>query len=272
VSEQSRYDLRLADSLKPGGLDALPDKSVDVAISDPPYSEHTHKKQRRGSSLPDTSGERWRGESRGGAACFNRARHLGFDHITSAEMKIAAEQYARLVRRWVLVFTDNENVGQWLAALMAAGLEHVRVGCWVKLGCTPQFTGDRPASGHESIVIAHPKGRKRWNGGGSHAVWTHPIVLERGAGGEPRVHTTQKPLALMLDLVRAFSEPGELVLDSHAGSGTTGVACLLSGRRFLGFERKPDIHPVGLARLNAATEQRIDVDVEQIGLFAAGSS
>lgn len=262
----SDHVLHLGDCLE--GMATLDEKSVDVAISDPPYSEHTHKKQRRGSSLPDTNGERWHVGSRGGAACFNRARHLGFEHITQDEMEAVSDQYARVVKRWVLVFTDNENVGKWIGALTSAGLEHVRVGAWIKLGCTPQFTGDRPASGHESIVIAHPKGRKRWNGGGSHAVWTHPIVLERGATTEPRVHTTQKPLNLMRDLVAAFTEPGDLVLDSHAGSATTAVACRFLGRRFVGFERDPEVYRVGMLRLAAAREGRIDVRRDQIGLFA----
>jgi site-specific DNA-methyltransferase (adenine-specific) len=49
----------------------------------------------------------------------------------------------------------------------------------------------------------------------------------------------QKPLALMDVLVRLFSEPGELILDPFAGSGTTGVAALRLGRRFVGWEMNP---------------------------------
>ena len=54
-------------------------------------------------------------------------------------------------------------------------------------------------------------------------------------GGDPRTgHQTQKPLALMELLVRLFSDPGELILNPFAGSGTTGVAAIRLGRRFLG--------------------------------------
>lgn len=260
----SDLDLRLGECV--GGMKTLPDKSVGVAISDPPYSEHTHAKVRRGGSThaPDvTTG----GPKR---PVISTSTVLGFDHITQDEMEAVADEYARLVRRWVLVFTDNESVGRWIGALTSAGLEHVRVGAWVKIGCTPQFTGDRPASGHESIVIAHAvraKGRMHWNGGGSHALWTVPIVQDRN-GCEPRVHTTQKPLALVQALVRDFSDPGELVLDSHAGSGTTGVACAMLGRRFVGWERDPKVHAIALQRLASAGEQRVDVNREQIGLFS----
>lgn len=51
-----------------------------------------------------------------------------------------------------------------------------------------------------------------------------------------RVHPTQKPLALFEYLVRTYSGEGGLVLDSCMGSGTTAVACVRAGRRFVGFE------------------------------------
>src|SRR5690606_30894158 len=98
----------------------------------------------------------------------------------------------------------------------------------------PQFSGDRPAAGFDAITICHPSGRKRWNGGGAHAVWTHPVVIN--GAGEARVHTTQKPLSLMTQLVSLFSDPGETVLDPFAGSGTTLVAAKNLGRRAIGIE------------------------------------
>lgn len=54
------------------------------------------------------------------------------------------------------------------------------------------------------------------------------------------LHPTQKPLALMEYLVRTHSEPGAVVLDNCMGSGTTGVACLMHGRRFIGMENAPE--------------------------------
>lgn len=53
---------------------------------------------------------------------------------------------------------------------------------------------------------------------------------------DKRVHPTQKPVALMEYLVRTYTDPGDLVVDNCMGSGTTAVACLNSGRRFVGFE------------------------------------
>lgn len=234
-------------------LPALPEKSVGVTLTDPPYSAHVHGKSRRGSSLPDGNGEKWHGESRGGNACISRAVDLGFASLTPEEMRRCAAEFGRLTRRWCLVFSDLEMAREWQTSLAARGLDHIRFGIWIKVGCTPQFTGDRPATGAEAISIAHPKGRKKWNGGGSHAVWPHPIVLERG-DGTLRVHTTQKPLPLMLELVSLFTDEDEVILDPFAGSGTTGVAAIRFGRRFIGIERNEKYAALARERLEAESQ------------------
>jgi site-specific DNA-methyltransferase (adenine-specific) len=59
----------------------------------------------------------------------------------------------------------------------------------------------------------------------------------------------------MESLVRDFTDPGELVCDPFAGSGTTGVACLRLGRRFVGWEKDERYFRVAVKRLTAAREQ-----------------
>jgi hypothetical protein len=224
----------------------LPDKSVAHVITDPPYSEHTHAKVRRGGSthLPD---EKVPGRPK--RAVISTAAVLGFDALVDGQREECAAQFARVARRWVLEFSDQEGASPWMLANLAAGLEHVRIGQWVKLNATPQFTGDRPATGAEAIVIAHPPGRKRWNGGGRHAVWTHAIAINRGPGLQ-REHTTQKPVELMTELVEQFTDPGDLILDPFCGSGTTGVAALRAGRRFIGIETQAGYVAVARDRLS----------------------
>ena len=212
----------------------LLDGRVDHVITDPPYSKWTHSKQRTGSQLPDVHGSAVEGR-RTGAACLARYRDLGFDAIDSKTAFLVAKLCARVVRRWCLTFTDSENQRLWQRAWERAGLQHVRVGAWVKRGCTPQFTGDRPATGFEAIEIAHPRGRKRWNGGGRVALWEHAIVLNRH--GAERYHTTQKPEPLMADLISEFTDAGDVILDPFGGSGTTAVAAKRLGRRCILIER-----------------------------------
>lgn len=62
-------------------------------------------------------------------------------------------------------------------------------------------------------------------------------------------HPTVKPVALMTWLVRLVTPPGGLVLDPFAGSGTTGIACVKAGFRFVGIEREPEYVAVAAARI-----------------------
>lgn len=212
------------------GMQALGPGSVDHVIADPPYSEHTHAKQRRDFATTDVT-------------------DLGFASLSDDTRDIAAAQFARLSRRWVLVFSDAEGIHGWRTALIGAGLDVVRIGAWVKADAPPQFTGDRPAQGWEAIVIAHRPGRKRWNGGGRHAVWT--CGVER----VERLHTTQKPLSLMEALVRDFTDVGDTILDPFAGSGTTLVAAKRNGRHALGWEMQEKYANAARRRLAATQEQ-----------------
>lgn len=204
-------------------------ESVAHIITDPPYSAHVHSNTRsqRMQSANDRGGRY--------GADVRRNIDLGFDHLSSELREACAKQFTRLAERWVLVFSDVESDHLWRSDLTSAGLDYVRTGAWIKVGATPQFSGDRPATGFEAVTIAHPKGRKRWNGGGKHAVWTHPIVLDRGRNGA-RLHTTQKPQKLMQELVGLFTDEGETVLDPFAGSGTTLTAARMLGRKSIGIE------------------------------------
>lgn len=231
-------------------LDALAADSVDHVITDPPYSEHVHGKSRRGGNLPDAQKNPCR---------ISSAADLGFPSITPAELRNASRHFARLARRWTIVFSDAELSHEWRSELagdertgaLGAGLDWVRFGAWVKENATPQFSGDRPAAGFEAINIAHRKGRKKWNGGGSHAVWAVPVVQNRNGHRKDRMHTTQKPIGLMCRLVEQFTDPGDLVLDPFAGSGTTGAACARLGRRFIGVEIDPTYAEVARERIAA---------------------
>lgn len=60
-------------------------------------------------------------------------------------------------------------------------------------------------------------------------------ILSIPSEGKP-VHPTQKPVALMEYMIRTYTNEGDVVLDNCMGSGTTGVACAKTGRRFIGME------------------------------------
>lgn len=80
----------------------------------------------------------------------------------------------------------------------------------------------------------------------------NPIsVLEFDREPKPQ-HPTQKPVALMEYLVKTYTNEGDTVLDNTMGSGTTGVACANTGRRFIGMERDPAYFEIAKQRIYAA--------------------
>ena len=67
-------------------------------------------------------------------------------------------------------------------------------------------------------------------------------------------HPTQKPVALLVELLETFTNPGDLVVDFTMGSGSTGVACLKMGRRFVGIEKAPNHFETAQSRISEAWE------------------
>jgi DNA modification methylase len=64
-----------------------------------------------------------------------------------------------------------------------------------------------------------------------------------------RLHPTQKPIRALIRLIRAFSQPGDVVLDPFCGSGSVPLAAKISGRRYIGIEVQQDYYEVAQKRL-----------------------
>lgn len=209
-------------------LDALP--SFDALITDPPYSPHVHDNA----------------TSAGTGGMGVRERDLGFEAL-SDKLRTAIGTLTQRASRWSCVFSDFEGIAAWQAYSLG---EYIRTVPWVRWS-QPQLSGDRPCTGAEAVIVFHafadarhgkPQ-RKHWNGPGSLVAFGVDYDAEarthaprRALRGKDK-HPTEKPLDLMLDLVSWFSDPGELVLDPCAGSGTTALACRLLGRSCLALER-----------------------------------
>ena len=86
-------------------------------------------------------------------------------------------------------------------------------------------------------------------------VWWHTIVTTNGA--ERTGYPTQKPEGILRRIVQASTEPGDLVLDFFAGSGTTGAAAAALGRRYLLVDESPDAVAAMRKRLSTAAVYRL---------------
>ena len=206
-------------------LDLLPSLNmVDVTITDPPYDANTHKmaKSNRG--------------AKGGTNDIN------FDAFTVDDLRASLALCAAVTRRWVVATVDYRHAVAFHDE-PPEGLRLLRIGVWAKPNPMPQISGDRPGQGWETIAFLHKTDvRPAWNGGGRSSVWYLPADGNQG-------HPTAKPLVMVREWVRLFTQPGDTILDPFAGSGTTLRAAKDEGRHAIGVERDSRYCAVAAARL-----------------------
>ncbi|EHR9097667.1 site-specific DNA-methyltransferase [Escherichia coli] len=89
----------------------------------------------------------------------------------------------------------------------------------------------------------------------------HKTDLLEYARERERHHPTQKPTALLEDLIQTYSNPGDMVLDFTMGSGSTGVACIRTGRRFTGIEKDDRYFSIAGQRLQKEMSRKEETPV-----------
>lgn len=220
--------------------------NVDHVVTDPPYEEQAHTKARRQLSKGSENGSR-----------KIDVLPINFDAITEEQRRMTARFITQVCQGWALTFCQVEAAMLWRDALVAGGAKYMRTCVWIKPDGAPQFTGDRPGMGYESIVAAWcGEGRSKWNGGGKHGVYTFSKSDPGyGHGGLQNEHPTKKPQTLMAALISDFTRPGDIVFDPYMGSGSTGVACMTLGRRFIGIEKNREYFDAACERIGEAQKQ-----------------
>lgn len=210
---------------------------VSHVISDPPYEQrmqalHADFKLRRKDGGP-------------------QRKALNFESIVDLRAPFL-DAVKLLNDGWLLAFCNVEGVGEWRAEILARGMKFKTTCIWNKPDATPKLNGQGPALSYECITTTWcGKGHAKWNGGGKRGVFTHCTNNAERHG----THPTEKPVSLMKELVSLFSSPGETILDPFMGSGTTGVACVKLGRKFIGIERDQTYFQIACSRIETAYKQ-----------------
>ena len=77
----------------------------------------------------------------------------------------------------------------------------------------------------------------------------------QGRPGDNRFHPTQKPVALYEWVLNRYAKPGDIILDTHVGSGSSLIACHNTNHKYVGFEIDPDYYKQAKERVEAEQAQ-----------------
>ena len=217
-------------------MDVLPTlERVDAVITDPPYSDSTHN-----NAKSNAGG--------GGGAKAIDFKAIDFKAIDFKAIESLLDSCSLLCDGWVIANMEWRHIAQ-LEFQKHHFYELIRFGVWVKTNPMPQISADRPANGWDGIAYIYPKGKKKvWNGGGCHGNWIGAVITN----GD---HPTGKPVDMVSSWVTRFTERNQAILDPFMGSGTTGVAAIQLGRKFIGIEREPKYFDIACKRIEQAVAQ-----------------
>lgn len=224
----TRTTLLCGDSL--ALLRELPAECVDAVITDPPYS-----------SGGMTRGDRMQGTGAKYQLSTTHHRHAEFagdnrdQHSFSLWCTLWLSECLRVAKPAapICLFSDWRQVPTISDALQAGGWVWRGLAVWDKTQAARPTRGRFRQQGE--FVIWGSKGPMP----DREAVGALPGLWEHSSHGGAKFHVAGKPVGLMREVVK-ICDPGGLVLDPFNGSGTTGVAAVLEGRRYLGIEILPD--------------------------------
>jgi len=232
-------------------MEGLPEGSIDLIFADPPYNMQIKGNLTR----PDFS------KVDGVNDDWDKFKDYGtYDVFTEAWLKAARRILKPEGAIWVIgTYHNIYRVGKILQDL---GFWVINEIIWEKTNPMPNFRGVRFTNAHETLIWAKKSSTSKYtinyhamkpfnDGKQMRSTWQMPICKggERIRVNGERVHSTQKPLALLYRVILASTNPGDVILDPFFGTGTTGAAAKILHRNWIGIEKDPIYIPVAINRI-----------------------
>lgn len=196
-------------------LKKLPDKCIDLVLTDPPYGIGADK------------------GTNGFGNAKNRTYKTNWDYKTPSE-----EIFKEIIRvsKNQIIFGGNYFTDKLLVSK-----------CWLIWDKIGNYEFENPFSDIELIWTSFNKVCKKYT-----CIQQGFINEDKN---QKRIHPTQKPLKLFEMILRDYSKENDLILDCFSGSGTTAIACHNLNRRFICIERDIDYYNASVERLKIAQSQ-----------------
>lgn len=239
-------------------LKSFPDKSVNCIFADPPYFMQSTGKNGKEKKLMRADGK---GEFKGCDDLWDKyADYEEYDNFCANWLRECKRVLKDDGSIWVIGSFQNifrlgyimQNMGFWILNDIV----------WSKLNPTPNMAGTRFCNAHETLLWCSKgekhkfnfnyKTMKYLNGDKQDkSVWNLGICQgnerlknENGV----KVHTTQKPEALLTKIILSTTKPKDIILDPFFGTGTTGAVAKKYGRNFIGIEKDDDDKYIKVAK------------------------
>lgn len=206
--------------------------SVDAMIADPPYelSDSGPGKSHFGMSLSKFDGDAYK------------------EIVNGIDYGLVMDRLTRICNPLNgFVFCSNRQISKLMTELERR-CHSVTLLVWHKTNAAP-FANGVWRGDIEYIVHFRQQGAT-FNGGAVEKtkVLAHPIVQDSA-------HPTVKPISIIGRLLRNCTDAGNTVLDPFMGSGTTGISCVKSGRKFIGIEKDESYFETACKRIEKAYSQ-----------------
>ena len=221
-------------------LKTLPENSVDLVVTDPPYNVSQKTNIKYGDlNIVKNFGD-W---------------DFGFDpEPVLAELKRVLKPNGQ-----IFVFCSTEQIPEYMAIFKKSWFFR-NIIVWYKTNPAPRLSKTNFVFANEYIIYAinEPStkpGQVTFNWQGQKEM--HNTIITSALQGKERLkdenhkalHPTQKPLSILKKLIQIASNEGDVVLDPFMGVGSTAVACKETGRNYVGCEISPDYFKKAILRI-----------------------
>ena len=218
------------------GMANIPDKSVDMIVTDPPYKVTS------------------RGNGGNSGGMFQK-REVNSGNVFKHNTLTIDDWIGELFRvlkdsGHCYIMTNNKNITEYLAAIKESDFHFIKNLIWVK---NNKIMGQTYMSQFEYIIMLRKGKHKRINNCGTSDVLQYPNTKMRGDDGKV-LHDTEKPVEMVAKLIENSSNVGDIVLDPFIGIGSAAIAAINTGRNYIGYEIDTDYFAIAETRVQKHTE------------------